>query len=441
MPLISEIKVDKEQLFSNFKHISNIANFKMISCIKLLFNKNNIFKNSANYFMLFLFILSIISIFVFAYYDKKKITSVIHLFKKGQNSKKENIQKQNQINKIDKQKKIIEVEKKKDKNQKTKKKDNNNTKKKSILTLKQNMNKKDKKNNKIKSIKLDSNEKDKNDIIINKDSKRYFFSNKKHNKNNSIINEENVNNDFKINLSKNKKENIKIKNKNELNNDLELNSLNYVEALKLDKRKYCEYYLSLLRTKHILIFTFFQYKDYNSNTIKIYLFFFTFTINYVVSAMFYSDSTMHKIYVDDGYFDFTYQLPQMIYSFLISSILKSLLNILGTYESNILSIKKEIISDEKMRKELFKIKLKIILFFVITYTLLFFFWIYLGCFCAVYKNTQLHLFYDVISSFGISFIIPMFIYLLPGIFRIPSLKDKKGNRYLLFSFSKLLQYL
>ena len=62
------------------------------------------------------------------------------------------------------------------------------------------MNKKDKKNNKIKSIKLDSNEKDKNDIIINKDSKRYFFSNKKHNKNNSIINEENVNNNFKINL-------------------------------------------------------------------------------------------------------------------------------------------------------------------------------------------------------------------------------------------------
>ena len=37
--------------------------------------------------------------------------------------------------------------------------------------------------------------------------------------------------------------------------------------------------------------------------------------------MFYSDNAMHKIYIDKGAFDFTYQLPQMIYSLLISSIL------------------------------------------------------------------------------------------------------------------------
>ena len=209
--------------------------------------------------------------------------------------------------------------------------------------------------------------------------------------------------------------------------------------MKKDKRTYIQYYLSLLRTKHILIFTFFQYRDYNSQIIKIYIFFLTFTINFTVSAMFYSDSTMHKIYIDEGFFDFTYQLPQMFYSLIISTILKSLLNFLGLYETNIIQIKNNKSSDIIIRREYFKIKIKMIFFFVFSFILLFFSWIYLGCFCAVYKNTQIHLLIDVASSFGISFITPIFINLIPGIFRIPSLKNNKKQRQCLFKFSKFLQ--
>ena len=67
-------------------------------------------------------------------------------------------------------------------------------------------------------------------------------------------------------------------------------------------------------------------------------------------------------------------------------------------------------------------------------------WVYAGCFCAVYKNTQMHLLKGVLSSFGISFVTPFFIYLIPGIFRIPSLKDKeKTKRPLLYKLSKILQ--
>ena len=92
-----------------------------------------------------------------------------------------------------------------------------------------------------------------------------------------------------------------------------------------------------------------------------------------------------------------------------------------------------------MKKEFGKINIKIILFFIFTYILLFFLWIYLGCFCAVYKNTQIHLLKSVSSSFGISFITPIFIYLLPAILRISSLKD--GNKPLIYKVSKLLQML
>ena len=219
-----------------------------------------------------------------------------------------------------------------------------------------------------------------------------------------------------------------------------MNELIYETAKKKDKRTYSQYYLSLLRTRHFLISTFFNNNDYNSRFIKIYIFFYTFAINYVISAMFYSDNTMHKILIDEGSFDFTYQLPQMIYSLIISSILKAILNYLGLYGKNIIDFKNRENKEINTENVLSNIKIKIILFFIITYILLIFFWIYLGCFCAVYENTQIHLFLDVSLSFGISFITPFFKYLLPGILRIPSLKDKT-DRPLMFKFSKLLQFL
>ena len=55
--------------------------------------------------------------------------------------------------------------------------------------------------------------------------------------------------------------------------DYVLNNMEYNDALEYDKRKYCEYYISLLKTKHILIFSFYTSNDYNSKIIKIDLFF------------------------------------------------------------------------------------------------------------------------------------------------------------------------
>ena len=99
--------------------------------------------------------------------------------------------------------------------------------------------------------------------------------------------------------------------------------------------------------------------------------------------MFYSDSTMHKIYIDEGSFDFTYQLPQMFYSLVITSVLKFIINIFGLYEKDILEFKKS--KDKKNEDYIFKIKCKIIFFFIFTFIFLFFFWIYLGCFSLYIK--------------------------------------------------------
>ena len=66
-------------------------------------------------------------------------------------------------------------------------------------------------------------------------------------------------------------------------------------------------------------------------------------------------------------------------------------------------------------------------------------------FCAIYENTQMHLLNDTLISFGLSLLYPFWIYLLPGMFRIPSLLEgKKNNKSngagkCLYNFSKFLQ--
>ena len=67
-------------------------------------------------------------------------------------------------------------------------------------------------------------------------------------------------------------------------NDYEINSLTYEKALKIDKRTYFEYYISLLKMKHPLIFTFYTRNDYNSYIIKICLFLFSFSLSITINA-------------------------------------------------------------------------------------------------------------------------------------------------------------
>ena len=187
------------------------------------------------------------------------------------------------------------------------------------------------------------------------------------------------------------KENIIKKSKEIMEyNDFEKNDLTYELALKYDKRTFCEYYLSLLRTKHILIFSFYYKKDYNSRIIKIDLFFTSFAIYYTVNAFFFNDKTIHKIYVNE--FDFIYQLPQIIYSSIISSVLNIILKLLALSEGDIIKFKQNKNKSDlgERQKNLKKnINIKFILYFIIGIIFNLFFWYYLSMFCAVYRNTHI----------------------------------------------------
>ena len=224
--------------------------------------------------------------------------------------------------------------------------------------------------------------------------------------------------------------------------DYELNSLSYNDALKYDRRTYFEYYISLLKTKHLILFTFFQNKDYNSNIIKINLFLFSFDLYYTINALFYTDSKIHEIYEESGAFNFLYHIPQILYSTVISTVINTIIKFLSLSQKNILDLKNEKNiknCQNKINQILTCLKIKFTFFYIFSFIFLIIFWYYLSCFCAVYKNTQTHLIKDTLLSFLLSLIYPLVINFLPGFLRIPSLRDSSKNRKCLYNISKIIQ--
>ena len=218
-----------------------------------------------------------------------------------------------------------------------------------------------------------------------------------------------------------------------------MNSLSYEEAKINDKRTFFQYYISLLKTKHLLIFSFYPSNDNNSKIIKICLFLFSFSTLYIINALFFTDKTMHKIYVDNGIFNFIYLIPKIIYSTIISSIINSVIKYLSLTNKTVTDIKKYNYkkASQKFLKIQKNIKIKFLLFFIISIFILGLYWYYISCFCAVYTNTQIILLEDTLISFGLSLIYPLFIYLIPGFARIPALNDSK----ICYNISKILQLL
>ena len=224
--------------------------------------------------------------------------------------------------------------------------------------------------------------------------------------------------------------------------DFELNSLDYEEAIQLDKRNYCQYYISLIKYNHPLLFSYGSYNDYNSKIIKIFLFFFSFSLDFAINALFFTDDTMHKIYEDKGKFNFLYQLPQILYSTLISRLFDSIIKNFALSQDNIVELRriKEKIDLKKLNKKLIRtLKCKFTIFFLSTFFILIFLWYYITCFCGIYENTQIHLIKDTIISLISSFFIPFILFLLPGIFRIASLREKQPSHRLLYKFSLILE--
>ena len=217
--------------------------------------------------------------------------------------------------------------------------------------------------------------------------------------------------------------------------------MDYKNALIYDKRTYIQYYWALLKRKQLILFTLINKNDYNLITLKLSLFFLSFSLFFNVNGFFFSDETMHKIYKNNGIYDILNQIPIMVYSTMISSTINFILKMLSLSEKTILQLKKESnikIIQEKSKIMLRCIKIKFVIFFILSLLLMIFFCYFISCFCGVYINTQLILINDTLISFGLSMLYPFGLSLLPGLLRIPALKAKKKDKECLYKISNII---
>ena len=221
-------------------------------------------------------------------------------------------------------------------------------------------------------------------------------------------------------------------------NDQELNTLEYEKALIYDKRSYLQYYWSLLKKKQLILFTFYPQNDYNLIILKISLFLLGFSLYFTINAFFFSDDSMHKIYVDRGIYNFVYQLPQILFSSVVSAIINMILKNLSLSEKNIIELKQEkddTVFQEKSKSISQYLVKKFLIFFILSILLLLFFWYFISCFCGVYVNTQIIFIKNTFTSFALSMVYPFGLNLLPGMFRIPALRDEKKEKKCLYKIS------
>ena len=381
----TEEKFDKKKLIKNFIDVKNFANILLLKCYKKVFKLNNLKKNYG--FQIFIFILAsyilCLLLFCFKFYFNitKKISDLIN--KKAKSFKSENNNKNLETGKLNSKIKI----KKENKKSSSKKRFGNPPLKKKL------------KSSKIKF--MTTQEK------IKRKSK-----------------------DF------NEKESIL-----EYNRD-EFNELSYEDALIYDERNYCQYYCSLLKLNHIIIFSFYcNNKDYNSQIIKIFLFFFCFGTDIAINALFYHEDILHNIYKKNGKYDSIYQYPISLYSSIISTILDYVLKYLAFHNDLVLDIKfeKKIEEFKKKKQSIYKkIKIRSILFFIISFLLVSFFLFFVSCFCGVYVNSQFCLIREALMSLISQFFVIIFYLLFPSIFRICALRAKNKNKKCLYNYSKHL---
>jgi len=373
---------NKDELIDNLINNKSILNLKVIKCFKLVFTKEGFLNNFVNH---------IILLIIFFY-----IVSVIYFFLKGYNIIFGQIEEIIMLRNLEND---IKINPKKDK------------------------------------------ELMENSTSIISSSKKSF------NKNNPIFkldiekkeNLDNYSKDILNNKIKNRNDKMEIE-KYKSYNDYELNTISFEEALAFDKRAFFQFYFSLIKLKHILIFTFNNKKDYNPYIIKICILFFMFAFLIFANALFFNDYIMHEIYINKKY-SLSYFFPKIIYAVIVYSIINDIIKIISLSQKNILEIKHEQNKSNLNVKVVNVVKclnIKFICFFIFSFIFLFLFWFYLSSFCAVYKKIQIYLFLNVLISFLLLLIFPFIACLFPCFFRIPSLRNP--GKYL-YKISQIFQLL
>ena len=445
---------------SELKTYVSVSNIKVITCYKKFFNLRDIIKNYGGSICILVLIIQFLCFLFFCFvgmrYIKRQLEDLFNLGNeiiRRQSMLKENLpnietedKSTDQLNKIQ-QEKVPKLQNQiKNDSNPPKKKENteNNDENKIENSNKENKIDKQETSGSNNSENQKENSTEKNEInnekgvIHDKDFKNKVLENKL---SSSIIKKEKKR-DF------DKATNIDVDLKSETSqiyeyeND-ELNELPFHKALKYDKRNFFLYYCNILIVSHIILNVIFRQSDYNLFVVKLGLLLMTFPINLTFNIFFFTNEKIKLNYVKslEDISAFWSNIANTVYSSLLSSTFLIILKFISLTHNSIRALRK--IKDVGLAKKksvclLRCIKIRIFIYYFLSFAFLIIFGFYVLCFCAIFENTQLVLIKSTFTSWLISLIYPFIICLITSLFRSLSLGCKSKCLYLI---KQLLQML
>ena len=273
----------------------------------------------------------------------------------------------------------------------------------------------------MQTIGSKDNKNDKNNKQTNKIKKKHFKSSKKE-KGQNIFNVELLEENEKQKTEDKKKKYRFIKLSPD---DSDLQDMDYKHALLYDKRSFLRMYWSSLVDSQIILGTFFTDSYLYLFIIKISFLIFTFQISFFLNALFYTDEYISDAYHNDGVLDFFSGLPKSIYSCFVTILATNILQIFSNNQSQLARIIKKRYKIKNYMKvlniKLRQLRNKLIIYFILLFSLGLFFLYYVNSFCAVYRYSQKYWFIGCLESFGMDFGVAIIVCIFISLFRYISI--------------------
>ena len=270
-------------------------------------------------------------------------------------------------------------------------------------------NKKEKENGKIRRTKTKKSDNRKKKVTFeNKKNENKENKEKKENKYNNIV---------------------QMYEKKELDTD-DLNQLDFDEAIIYDRRGFWELTWMEIKDRQLIINTFFVKERLKPFSIKLIVFIFSLTFYFVINGLLYDTNYVSKKLKRKSkstYFFFVDSIKRIIYSSLVGVLVNVLVGLLFRSDKNLRKAQNKykdnpILLNGEIVKIYKNMKITNFIFTIVNFIIMIAVWIYLFCFCGVYRNCQMDWVESALLIIGIMQVLPILISLLLALLRIIGLR-------------------
>ena len=257
------------------------------------------------------------------------------------------------------------------------------------------------------------------------------------NKNNETINiKANERAIIKSNLIINLKENLKINIREYLNTNPD--DMDYEDAIKKDKRRFCDYFRDRLKTNQILLNTFYVNEPLRPRTIKFILLILNFDLYFLINGLFFNEEYISDVFHSndsESFNDFVMRFSEnCFYTTFVGVVINYIIDFFFVEEKKVKGILK------REKNNLFVLNYEIVqllrdiqkrykYFIILSFAITSFTWYYVFCFNNIYPFTKVEWIKTSIMIIIIMQILSIVASLLESIIRYISFKCKSEKLY------------